>query len=266
MELKKHAEFILKKYKIDPNVTLDQHFMIDSKIIEKIVKKANLKPNDTVLEIGSGIGFISREIADTGCKLITVEIDKSLVDTLKKEMKSYNNVKIVNDNVLKVIDNLEFDKIVSNTPYAICESLIHKLTRKKFKIAVLTVPKSFGYKLLSDGHLAAFSQVFFQTKMLFDLEKDVFYPKPKKNSVVISLKPRLGNTFLKQIFLLEKKKLKNSLLETIIYKDKITKNEAREKLRNLKFNGKILDKKISDINLKELAYIIKHIKDSEIGG
>ncbi|MBU0530675.1 MAG: methyltransferase, partial [Nanoarchaeota archaeon] len=143
MSLEKRMNDLIMKYKVRPDALLDQSFMIDERMIKRIVSKACIKPGETVLEIGAGIGFLSIELVRTGGKVTSVELDERLRPILKEELKG-TGIKIVCGNALEYIKGKGFDKIVSNTPYSICEPLVQRLTKTKFKEAFLSVPKRFA--------------------------------------------------------------------------------------------------------------------------
>jgi len=266
MNLKDYTESLVKKYSII--LKPDQNFMIDEKLIKKIVSCAKIKPDETILEIGAGLGFLTKEIARSG-SVIAVELDSSLETILKKEIEN-SKMKIVTGNILDLINNLEFDKIVSNIPYSICESLLQKLTKIKFDLAVLTVPKSFAYRLIKENtKLYYFSRAFFSAKILFDVPKEAFYPKPNTSSTVIELKPKTKKEYrkekidyiLRELFLQGEKKLKNSLREAIINLNKeilgknLTKRKSKGLIEELKIADKILEKRPIELDFADMKYL-----------
>src|SRR3989344_5038270 len=115
----------------------DQHFLTNEKTAKQIVSLLKIKPNESVLEIGPGKGVLSKYIN----KATLVELDKDLYEGLKKK---FPNHKIINKNILKL--RLNYDKIIGNLPYSICEPLINKLLKSRFKLAILTVPEKFMNK------------------------------------------------------------------------------------------------------------------------
>jgi len=266
---------LIKKYKITPDALLDQSFMLDKIFLKKIVDSCQIKPGETVLEIGAGMGTLTKELAKTGASITAVEIDARLQKALKHELRG-TDVKIVQGNALTYIRKNEFDKIVSNTPYAICEPLVHSLTRMRFREAYLSVPKKFGYRLLENQGIGMFVQIFFDVEILFQVPKNVFEPAPNVNTVFIRIKPKTkeyyknnpGDFVLKELLLQKTKKLRNGLMEAIINKEallgnKITKKQSKETIKNMNLNIKLLDQKINSINLKGLADINKHNKKSK---
>ena len=121
-----------------PKVKLDQHFLIDNKIVDKIIEADKINSKDIILEIGAGKGVLTEEFK---CEVIAVEIDKKF----KKDLKDFN---VIYGDVLKVIDKLKFNKIVGSIPYYISEPLFKKMIKLDFEVAVLLVGKNF-YQVLN---------------------------------------------------------------------------------------------------------------------
>ncbi|MBU0898863.1 MAG: hypothetical protein KKB03_04405 [Nanoarchaeota archaeon] len=169
----------------------DQHFMVNKEIVRKIASLAEIASNETVIEIGAGKGILTKELAKTARKVITIEVDKKLKPILERNLRSYKNVSVLIKNALK--SDLSADKIVGSLPYAICEALIQKLPSFDFKRAVFTVSKSFAYRLLAKpgddnySKLSKFAQENFKISIEMDVPKEAFEPRPKANSMVISL-------------------------------------------------------------------------------
>lgn len=268
MSLEKRMNEMIRKYKIKRDSLLDQHFMIDENIIKKIVSSAEIR-DERVVEIGSGLGFVTRELVKTKGKITTIEIDENL----EKIVREIKNIKTICGNALDIIQKINFDKLVSNTPYSICEPLIQILVRKKFKKALLSVPKAFGYRLLNRDGIGLLAQIFFEIKILFEIPKEAFRPKPNVNTVFITLEHRkkvyykknIKDFILKELVLQQTKKLKNALVEAIINAEKLldkssTKRKSKELINNLKLNNFISEQKIKDINLKALVDIINDIE------
>jgi len=233
---------------------LDQHMMTDKKIIKKIVSFAGIKSCETVLEIGAGSGNLTRELAKKSNHVIAVEIDKKF----ESRLKEIKNTKVIIGNVLKEIKNLKFDKIVSNIPYAVCEPLFQKLPFCEFRLAVLTVPKKFAYRLLSKKtKLGLIMHEFFEIKILLDVPKTAFEPPPNTNSVVILLKFRRKKTLLSVVFSQPKSKIKNAIMRALFFSRKMTKNQARKHLKTLELNNKLLEKKVIDTDLEDIKALKK---------
>ncbi len=180
----------------------DQHFMIDAEIARKIVSLLDLEENEKILEIGPGKGALTQFLKGN---ITIVEIDKKLCKELKEK---FSDVKIINRNIMDYNGN--FDKIISNVPYSICEPLMNKLLKMNFKKAILTVPEKFMEK----GVLSLLMKHFFNIKNLLEVNKHAFYPVPKTDSKVIEINHKKLNEkeeLLKNIYIQSDKKLKNVL-------------------------------------------------------
>lgn len=220
---------------------LDQHFMVDSKVIRQIVDYSKLSKKDIVLEIGSGPGVLTKELRKK-CKVITIEIDPKFPAD-------------IHGNALD-IEFPKFNKIVSNLPYSICEALFWKLIRYDFDFAVLTVPKSFYKKFTDASKIGLVAWYCFDIEFGFDVERKVFSPVPRTDSCVFKLSPK-KNKF-RFIFEQYDKKLKNALIEFFCL-DGISKNEARVKLIKLNLNEKYLNEKISHLSFDGLRSVMKKL-------
>ncbi len=139
---------ILEKCRIAPNPDADQHFMIDEKILKKIVSSAKIKSDDVVLEIGAGIGNLTKLLAKKAGKVYAIEKDESLSIALKEETREFGNVELIFGDALKTVTP-PYNKLVSNLPYQICEALLQKLTPTEFKLAVICVPQKSAEKITS---------------------------------------------------------------------------------------------------------------------
>ena len=180
--------------------------MIDVEIARQIVSFLAIKDNEKVLEIGPGKGVLTQFLKGN---ITLIEIDKKLCKELKEK---FPNIKIINRNILNCNEN--FDKIVSNVPYSICEPLMNKLIKMNFKKAILAVPDKF----LEKGVLNLLMKHFFEINKIMDVNKHAFYPVPKVNSKVIEIKHKKLNEkeeLLKNIYIQSDKKLKNVLKEKL---------------------------------------------------
>ena len=130
MDLVQRAKFLLDSYKVIPKERLGQNFLIDSNLLQKMISYASLTKDDTVLEIGPGLGFLTRLISRKCKRVIAVEVDTKLIEMLRNQLQDLNNVELVEGNILKV--NIPpFNKIVSTPPYSISSSLLFWLLEKK---------------------------------------------------------------------------------------------------------------------------------------
>lgn len=138
---------ILNKFEFTFSKALGQNFLIDGNIIRKIVKESNISKDDTVLEIGPGFGTLTEELALNAKKVIAVEKDSRLMEVLEFTLRDFNNIKIINNDILKEnIKNIkeEFSpdrklKVVANLPYYITTPIIEYLIENKEYIDSITV-------------------------------------------------------------------------------------------------------------------------------
>jgi 16S rRNA (adenine1518-N6/adenine1519-N6)-dimethyltransferase len=267
---------IPENYGIKPDPSKDQHFLVNEKTIGKVIKISGIKPGDRILEIGAGVGTLTRQLVKGKAKVTAVEIDRRLGKALDG-MKD-KNLKIIYGNALDVIGRLEFNKVVSSTPYSICEPLMKKLFAKDFDLAVLIVPEKFYLRISSRpgennySLLSLKTSSFFSVSLKFKIPRSDFYPEPKTESVVITVKHLPKRDYernpekyvLKEIFL-QRKKLKNSLMEALISMNKnlfgkeFTKNMARKTISKMKLGKGILEKRIEQISLKDFEMLRKKI-------
>lgn len=269
----------LNKYNIVPNPKLGQHFMVDEKYLDKI--SSQIDKQTTVIEVGPGTGVLTEVLALKAKKVIAIEIDKQFVDCLKQLERSNKNLKVVFGNALSnLVDNLvnqekrkkESLLVVSNLPYHITEPFIKKLAELEVE-AVLTVGKKFGYQArINDPHDPNFTELsyvcrsFFNVKKLYDVSKDAFYPIPKTDSVVLLFTPKsldksvnTSSRIGKEIILNQKHGglIKNVLMNILIRLKKnsnikITKNESRSIIKELKLDEKLLSKSFGQLNNNEI--------------
>ena len=259
------------------DIDLDQVFMTDQEMLDRIVEGAQLKKSDIVLEIGAGPGNLTKMLAKRSKKVIAIEIDVRLKTTLKKLTGNMKNVRIVWGNALEVIENedLAFDKLVSNPPYSISEPLIKALFRKKFKLAVMTLPWRFVERMTANpdeayySKLSLLAQAFFRIETLTMVPTEAWTPRPHTAGVVIRLVPYEAKTLpeiaIRELAMQSDKKLKNALREAFIRLSsgkgkKGTKRVAKDAIDDIGFTKKILEKKISEMGLSEIRKVVKELR------
>jgi 16S rRNA (adenine1518-N6/adenine1519-N6)-dimethyltransferase len=200
MSLLEKTKFLLRRYRIFPNKLLGQNFMVDSSVLQSMVDYASLKQNDVVLDIGAGLGFLTRFLANKCERVLAVESDERLVEGLREQLKDLPKVKIVEGDVFKV-GLPQFNKVVSIPPYHISSHLLLWLFRQKFDCAVLILQKEFANRIAATvnsedyGWLAVVAYYYAEVELLNDVPKWMFYPQPKVDSVVVRLKPKSPRPF-----------------------------------------------------------------------
>lgn len=197
---------IIDFYDFSFKKSLGQNFLIDKNFVDKIVESADIE-NQNVLEIGPGIGTITYEMAKTAKKVVVIEIDKSLIPILEQNLEEFDNIKIINEDILKVdlvkLIEEEFDgesfKVVSNLPYYITTPIIEKLitTGIPCKDMTIMVQKEVGQRMVASevdkeySSLSVFIKFYTEAKTLVNLPKSVFMPQPKIDSTILNLKLRI---------------------------------------------------------------------------
>lgn len=126
---------ILHRFKLRADKKLGQNFLIDEDIVRRIVEAAELTPEDKVLEVGPGIGTLTQGLAESGADVVAVELDKRLLPVLDVTLEGYDNVRIVNGDILKVDIMQEVSaenfKVCANLPYYITTPIIFALLEKR---------------------------------------------------------------------------------------------------------------------------------------
>ena len=170
---------VLAENDIAPSKHQGQHFLQDEEIIEYEIKLAKLEENDIVLEIGAGIGNVTEKIAKKS-KVIAVERDRRFLPLLQR----IENIEIINADALRVIKKLNFNKVISNIPYAISQSLLLALLKTEWQVAVLVVQREFAKKL-KNGKLAILLEDCADIKIIDGVSADAFYPRGVASSIVV---------------------------------------------------------------------------------
>ncbi|WP_440948815.1 16S rRNA (adenine(1518)-N(6)/adenine(1519)-N(6))-dimethyltransferase RsmA [Methanosarcina sp. T3] len=188
-----------------------------------------MSPQDTVLEIGAGIGNLTERLARRAKKVIAVELDPALVSVLHDRFGKVENVEIIAGDALKV-KFPEFDKVVSNLPYSISSEITFKLLHHKFKLGILMYQYEFAARMVSPPGRKDYSRLtvdtyyFADASILMKVPKGAFQPAPEVDSAVVKLVPRPAPfevrdeafflEFVAAVFSQRRKKLRNSILNT----------------------------------------------------
>lgn len=227
--------FIKKKF--------SQNFLLDENIIKNIIKESKIDINSYVIEIGPGLGALTKYIVDKAKKVLIYEVDKDLIPILEKFFKDKNNIKIINEDFLKSDINHDIDlyldgdkniSLISNLPYHITTPIIMKVLEETENIRNLTLMMQLevAQRLTSKPNtkdynaLSIIIQDQAETRYLFKVPKTVFKPRPQVDSAVIRLERKQSSDdfekvafykFLHNSFSQRRKTLINNLSEN--YKD-----------------------------------------------
>lgn len=199
----KNTIAILNKYNFVFQKRFGQNFLIDQHVMDKIISAAGITRNDTVLEIGPGIGSMTQYLCENARQVIAVEIDKVLIPILNDTLSSYDNLTIINDDILKVdvneivrtMNDKKPIKVVANLPYYITTPIIMSLFESKVPIENITVmvQKEVAQRMQSGpgsksyGALSLAVQFYADPYIVANVPPNCFIPRPNVGSAVIRL-------------------------------------------------------------------------------
>ena len=191
----------LAEFGLTPRKKWGQNFLVDRNILHKIVREARIEKEDTVLEIGPGLGEMTRVLADAARRVIAIEVDPKLVAILEEKLASSPNVRVIHGDVLK-IDFLEVlreetkpVKVVANLPYQISTPLFFRFIELKrmFSTLTLMIQKEVAERMMASpgtsdyGPLSIFTQISAKISVLFPVKPAAFFPPPKVESKVVQI-------------------------------------------------------------------------------
>lgn len=190
---------ILHQYGIKPNKKLGQSFLIDINVINRIIGASDISGDDTVVEIGAGIGVMTEGIARKARRVIAVEIDRNLTLVLKDRLGGYDNVEVHSGDILKFDFKSVAEahktkiRIIGNVPYNISSPLVFRLISFRPVISdfMLMLQKEIVQRLVSvpDNRIygvpSVILQMFAAAERLFDVPSTCFYPRPKVESAIV---------------------------------------------------------------------------------
>ena len=227
-----HVPDLLRQYGIRPQKSLGQNFLADHNALLKIVRDAEIGPVDAVLEIGAGLGSLTRLLATNACSVTAIEIDRALFPVLEAVTASCENVRLIEGDILKIPMETLFDsdgyKVVANIPYYITSAVIRHLLEARVRPnrLVLTMQQEVAERILSrDEKMSLLSlsvQVYGKARVASRIPAACFIPEPKVDSSVLIVdvypEPKLSGEGLDLLFTLahaafnqKRKMLRNSL-------------------------------------------------------
>ena len=237
---------ILHRFKLRADKKLGQNFLIDENIVRNIVAAAELSDKDTVLEVGPVIGTLTQGLAESGASVVAVELDKRLLPVLDTTLEGYDNVRIVNGDILQVdiMQTVGVDefKVCANLPYYITTPIIFALLEKRLPMErlVAMVQKEVAERMAAKpggkdyGALSVAIQYYTEPEIAFIVPPSSFIPAPSVDSAVIVCKRRekppvevcdeaLFFRVVKAAFSLRRKMLNNSLKNMGIKGEQVAK-------------------------------------------
>ena len=272
------TKYLLKKYKIKANKNLGQNFLIDDDVLQDIVNGANISEDDLVIEIGPGLGSLTKLLLKKAKKVVCIELDKKMVKILKERFILDKNLEIINSDILKLnIDELikkEIEqnpdiknvKIVANLPYYITTPIVMYLIENNLNIESITImiQKEVAERLITipgtndTGAITYTIYYYCEGQKIREVENTCFIPEPEVTSEVINLQMRkvppvkvkdkkVFFNIIKSAYMQRRKTLLNSLSNVGVFQNK----EQGEKI--LKSIGLRTDIRPENMSIEDFA-------------
>ena len=187
---------LLRQSGLRARKSLGQHFLIDEAILKTIIEAAELSPEDTVVEVGPGLGVLTTELARRAGSIVTVELDNELASLLKRRLASHDNLEVINADILEVslpqlLEGKSNYKIVANLPYYITSPVLRYFVEASPKpsLMVVMVQKEVGEAIVAGpgkmSLLAVSLQVYSKPRIVAYVPSQSFYPQPKVDSAIL---------------------------------------------------------------------------------
>ena len=279
----KVVKAILEKHGFYFTKSLGQNFLIDNNILKKIVRAADIGSQDRVLEIGPGIGTLTRELGILAQKVVTVEIDQRLIPILQETLAGFDNISVIHGDILK-IDLMElvhnsFDgkpfKVVANLPYYITTPIIMGILERgvPFESITVLIQKEVAQRIVASpgnkdyGALSVAVQYYTIPRIVGKVPASVFMPPPKVDSMIITMErrkeppvfvgsPELFFDVVHASFAKRRKTLVNNLMDAT----KILEGWSRQEIEELLWECGIDPQRRGEtLNFQEFASISNNI-------
>lgn len=273
---------VLQKYKFNFQKKFGQNFLIDTHVLDKIIRESGVTKEDMVVEIGPGIGTMTQYLCENAREVVAIEIDKNLIPILQDTLSSYNNVSVINEDVLKVdIKKLAEEKnggkpvkVVANLPYYITTPIIMGLFESHVPIDSITimVQKEVADRMQEGpgskeyGALSLAVQYYAKPEIVANVPPNCFMPRPNVGSAVIRLncheKPpvevedeRFMFDIIRASFNQRRKTLVNGLGNASFLP--VTKEQVAEALEKMELSPTIRGEALSLEQFAELSNLLK---------
>ncbi len=282
------TNFIMKKYNIKANKSLGQNFLISEDVIDGIVDSADIDGEDLIIEIGPGLGTLTKRLLEKAGKVICVELDEKMIKILKDRFAFYNNLEILNQDILKTnlkqiikdekkTGKIKRAKVVANLPYYITTPIIMKLLEEELDLESITVmiQKEVADRLIAipgeknTGAITYTVYYYAKSEKIMEVPNSSFIPEPEVTSEVIRLNIRkkppvdvndidLMFKVIKNAFMQRRKTLLNSLFNTKIFK---SKNQGMEILKNIGLKENVRAEELSLEKFAELTEVLLQLNE-----
>lgn len=254
---------IVEKYGFSFKKNFGQNFLVDERVLGKIVSSAEISKDDVVIEVGPGIGTLTQALAKEAYKVVAVEIDTTLVPILGELLSDFDNIEIINEDILKVDVNAIAEKypdkkikMVANLPYYITTPIIMNVLENHIPVESITVmiQKEVAYRMKAQpstkdyGSLSLAVQYYGEPYLVANVPQNCFMPRPNVDSAVIKLtvmdkpKVQVNNEkfmfeFIKAAFSQRRKTLVNCIFSSGLLT--LSKDEIGKMLNGLGYDERV---------------------------
>lgn len=290
-DLFEETKFIMKKYNIKANKSLGQNFLINNQVVEKIVDSSEINKDELVIEVGPGLGTLTKYLLERAKKVICIELDKKMINILNDRFRLYDNFELLNEDILKVDLNklikkekennkINKVKIVANLPYYITTPIVMKLLEEELDLESITimVQKEVADRLIAipgqknTGAITYSVYYYSEAEEVLEVPKNCFIPEPDIVSKVIKLKIRkeppvdvkskkVMMKIIKCAFMQRRKTLLNALVNAKVFENK---EEGLEILEKLQLDKNVRAENLTLENFAQIANIILNTCNNKI--
>ncbi|MFQ6064499.1 MAG: 16S rRNA (adenine(1518)-N(6)/adenine(1519)-N(6))-dimethyltransferase RsmA [Candidatus Bathyarchaeia archaeon] len=269
MALLQKTKHLLRRYGLRPKKRLGQNFAIDSAFLQKMISYASLGKEDIVLEVGAGLGFLTKLLCRKCEKVLAIEVDAGLIKALREELKGFDNAVLIEGDILNV-SVPSFNKVVSTPPYSISSPLLFWLLERDFECAVLTFQEELAERLVAQVGSKDYCRLTVNTyyraeaELLDRVSKEMFYPQPEVDSRIVRLKPReppfsvkdetVFFELVRTLFTQRNKKMRNAIVP-LLRKRGMEGKEARRLADLLPFH----DRRVKRLAPEDFGFLANEI-------
>ena len=277
------TKFIMKQYGIKANKSLGQNFLVNGEVVENIINCSKITQNDMVIEIGPGLGTLTKYLLEKAGKVLCIELDPKMVEILEDRFKFYSNFEILNEDVLKVdlneiirknkmSDNIKNVKIVANLPYYITTPIVMKLLEERLDIESITImiQKEVADRLIeipsqkNTGAITYTVYYYCESEKIMEVPNSSFIPEPEVTSEVIKMNirkkpaveidnPKVMFMIIKSAFMQRRKTLLNALTNAQVFS---SKQEGENILKQIGLEPNVRAENLTIQNYADIAEII----------
>lgn len=276
MDIYEETIKILKKYKLQANKALGQNFLVNNEVIDTIIESSKINKEDLVIEIGPGLGVLTKRLIEKAYKVIAIELDKNMVNIIEDRFNNCSNFKVLNEDILNVdLKNLIKDekekalskekeikqvKVVANLPYYISSPIVIKLLQEKLEIDSITimVQKEVAERIIAtpgsklSGSITYLVDYYAEGSKILDVDKSSFVPEPKVESQIIKLDIRKSPKIMIEN--------ENKLFEFI----QLILSQRRKTLANVLVNSRMVSSKEEAIKTIERAGFKENVRGENL--